>query len=69
MLRLARPGATFLLNSPYDADDGLGLPAAQRSGNHYRQAFAFYVVDAYALAAEVRLGRRINTIMQTCFFA
>jgi pyruvate-ferredoxin/flavodoxin oxidoreductase len=29
----------------------------------------FYVIDAYAVAREAGMGGRINTIMQTCFFA
>jgi pyruvate-ferredoxin/flavodoxin oxidoreductase len=33
------------------------------------KALQFYVIDAYKVAGEVGLGRRINTIMQTCFFA
>ena len=29
----------------------------------------FYSIDAYKVAKEARMGNRINTIMQTCFFA
>jgi pyruvate-ferredoxin/flavodoxin oxidoreductase len=29
----------------------------------------FYVIDAYQVALEADMGRRINTVMQTCFFA
>ena len=29
----------------------------------------FYVVDGYEVAKETGMGRRINTIMQTCFFS
>ena len=29
----------------------------------------FYVIDAYSVALESKIGSRINTIMQTCFFA
>ncbi|MCO5188378.1 MAG: pyruvate:ferredoxin (flavodoxin) oxidoreductase [Anaerolineae bacterium] len=69
VLRLAQPGATFLLNSPYDADTVWDYLPRSVQETIIDKHLRFYVVDAYALAAEVRLGRRINTIMQTCFFA
>ncbi|HHH19614.1 MAG TPA: 4Fe-4S dicluster domain-containing protein, partial [Campylobacterales bacterium] len=34
-----------------------------------RKEITFYVIDAYRIAKKYGLGRRINTIMQTCFFA
>ncbi|MBL7804903.1 MAG: pyruvate:ferredoxin (flavodoxin) oxidoreductase [Saprospiraceae bacterium] len=69
MLRFAKPGATFLLNSPYGPDEiwaELPLPVqnAIRDKN-----LRFYVIDATRVAAEVGMGNRINTIMQVCFFA
>lgn len=68
MLSLAKPGAVFLLNSPYGADeiwDKLPLILQKRiiAGN-----LRFYVIDAAKVARDVGLGQRINTIMQTCFF-
>ncbi len=69
ILEPAAPGATFLLNSPLPPERvWAALPWAVR-----RQAAAkgldLWVVDAYAIADAAGTGRRINTIMQVCFFA
>jgi pyruvate-ferredoxin/flavodoxin oxidoreductase len=69
VLKAAAPGAVFLLNSPYGADavwDHLPRPAQQQIIN---RKLKVYVIDAYKVAAETGMGSRINTIMQTCFFA
>jgi pyruvate-ferredoxin/flavodoxin oxidoreductase len=69
MLDKAREGAVFLLNSatpPERVWDDLPRPM-QRQIIH--KDLAFHVIDAYAIAARTGMGRRINTIMQTCFFA
>ncbi|MCA9980854.1 MAG: pyruvate:ferredoxin (flavodoxin) oxidoreductase, partial [Anaerolineales bacterium] len=69
VLRLAAPGATLLLNSPYGPDEVWDkLPRAMQEGIIEKQ-LKFYVVDGYQVAKETGMGRRINTIMQTCFFA
>jgi len=69
VLRMACPGATFLLNSPYEPEETWNrLPGTMQQiiiDNKMR----FYVVDGYKVAKETGMGRRINTIMQTCFFA
>ena len=65
----ARDGATFLLNSPYPADEVWDkLPEcvqAELIEKHLR----FWVIDADRVAAETGMGNRINTVMQPCFFA
>ena len=69
VLARAAKGATFLLNSPYSADeiwDHLPRPIQQAI---IEKELEFYVVDAYKIARESGLGARINTVMQTCFFA
>jgi pyruvate-ferredoxin/flavodoxin oxidoreductase len=69
VLAYAAPGAVFLLNSIYSADtvwEQLPRPVqAEILGKDLK----FYVIDAYAVAREAGMGGRINTIMQTCFFA
>jgi pyruvate-ferredoxin/flavodoxin oxidoreductase len=69
VLEPAIEGATFLLNSPYGPEEVWeNLPRSvqeQIIGKKLR----FYVIDAYGIAKSVGLGVRINTIMQTCFFA
>ena len=69
MLRYAAPGAVFLLNSPYGPEDvWTHLPEEVQSGITGKQ-LRFYVIDAGRTAREAGMGGRINTIMQTCFFA
>jgi len=69
VLDYAAHGATFLLNSPYGADrvwDELPREVQQQIID---KQLKFYVIDAYKVAKESGMGVRINTIMQTCFFA
>jgi len=69
MLKYAMPGAVFLLNSIYGPDDVWEhLPKEVQKGI-IEKDLQFYVIDAYEVAEETGMGRRINTIMQTCFFA
>lgn len=68
-LETAQPGATFLLNSPYPRElTWEKLPSKVRHQIREKK-LKCHVVDAYALSKELGLGSRINTIMQTCFFA
>src|SRR5205814_1744153 len=68
VLDAAEEGATFLLNSPFPAEevwDRLPRPVQQQViGKRLR----FFVINAYDVAKQASLGTRINTIMQTCFF-
>ncbi|MGB5831014.1 MAG: pyruvate:ferredoxin (flavodoxin) oxidoreductase [Thiohalocapsa sp.] len=69
MLAKAKSGGTFLLNSATPADKVWDdLPKSMQQHILDKQ-LKFYVVDAYHIAAATGMGRRINTIMQTCFFA
>ncbi|HOB47559.1 MAG TPA: pyruvate:ferredoxin (flavodoxin) oxidoreductase, partial [Zoogloea sp.] len=69
LLAHAAPGGVFLLNTP-EAPDAVwaGLPAAMRAGM-LKKGLKLWVIDAYKVAQDAGMGRRINTIMQTCFFA
>ncbi|WP_173391153.1 pyruvate:ferredoxin (flavodoxin) oxidoreductase [Pararhodospirillum photometricum] len=69
VLEAAAEGATLLLNSPFGKDEVWDqLPAAiQRTLIERRMRL--FVIDANKVAASVGMGRRINTIMQACFFA
>jgi pyruvate-ferredoxin/flavodoxin oxidoreductase len=69
MLSSAKDGATFLLASPYSADEIWNHMPDQVEEQIIRKKIRFYVVDAVKLAKELGMGARINTIMQTCFFA
>ncbi len=69
VLEKAAPGATFLLNSPYGvAEVWDHLPRVIQQTIIERQ-LEFHVIDAYTVARDSGMGNRINTVMQTCFFA
>ncbi|MCC6168094.1 MAG: pyruvate:ferredoxin (flavodoxin) oxidoreductase [Caldilineaceae bacterium] len=69
VLKQAMPGATVLLNAPFGPDEVWDqLPRVVQEEIVEKQ-LKLYVIDAYAVARELGLGIRINTIMQTCFFA
>ncbi|HIE26060.1 TPA: pyruvate:ferredoxin (flavodoxin) oxidoreductase, partial [Candidatus Poribacteria bacterium] len=69
MLSDAVEGATFLLNTPAGPDEVWDTLPREVQEQLIKKKMKFYVVDAYKVAREVGLGVRINTIMQTCFFA
>jgi len=69
VLAAAEPGAVFLLNAPFEpAGVWTGLPRSVQEAI-INKGLKFYVIDAYKVAREAGMGNRINTIMQTCFFA
>jgi pyruvate-ferredoxin/flavodoxin oxidoreductase len=69
LLEHAAPDGVFLLNTPAAADQVWNtLPEFMRAQIRDKR-LQLWVIDAYAVAAEAGMGRRINTIMQTCFFA
>jgi len=69
MLKCAEPGGTFLLNTPYGKDEIWDhLPRSVQEALIDKK-LNFYVINADAVAQKVGMGRRINTIMQTCYFA
>jgi pyruvate-ferredoxin/flavodoxin oxidoreductase len=69
MLANAKVGATFLLASPYGAADVWQHLPDELAQQIIDKKIKFYVIDAIKLAAELGLGARINTLMQTCFFS
>jgi pyruvate-ferredoxin/flavodoxin oxidoreductase len=69
MISDLKHGGTFLLNSPYSKDEiWERLPIQIQNGIIDKQV-KFYVIDATKVAFEASLGKRANTILQTCFFA
>ncbi|MEH2337114.1 pyruvate:ferredoxin (flavodoxin) oxidoreductase [Nostoc sp.] len=69
VLKAAIPGATLLLNSPYDADsvwENLPFKVQQQIIDKHLK---LYTINASEVARESGMGGRINTIMQVCFFA
>ena len=69
MLHYAKPGSVFLLNSPFGVEDTWNHLPRDVQQELIDKKLRFFVIDAYAVAKETGMGTRINTIMQTCFFA
>jgi pyruvate-ferredoxin/flavodoxin oxidoreductase len=68
VLEYAKPGATFLLNTPHPAAEVWGHLPVEVQAQILDRRLRFFVIDAFALARDVGLGTRINTVMQPCFF-
>ncbi len=69
MLGFAVPGATFLLNSPFGREELWQHFPREVQQDILAKNLKVYTIDAYKVAKETGMGVRINTIMQTCFFA
>ncbi len=69
VLGVAAPGATFLLNSPFGPDEIWDRLPFEVQEQIQEKELRFYIVDAYRIAKEAGLGTRVNTVLQTCFFA
>lgn len=69
VLKNARSGGVFLLNSIYSSEEVWGHLPQEVQQAIIDKKLQFYVIDAYDVAAKTNMGQRINTIMQTCFFA
>ena len=67
-LALARPGATFLLNSPFGPEEVWSQLPRSVQKSIIEKDLSFHVLDAYTVARDVGLGVRINTVMQAAFF-
>ncbi len=69
MLKYAVKGGVFLLNSTHGKDEVWDkLPRTVQQAIIDKQ-LKFYVIDGYKVAKDTGMGSRVNTIMQTCFFA
>jgi pyruvate-ferredoxin/flavodoxin oxidoreductase len=69
MLRYALPGAVFLLNSLYSSDEVWDHLPQEVQKDIIEKKLRFYNINAYEVAQKTGMGGRVNTIMQTCFFA
>jgi pyruvate-ferredoxin/flavodoxin oxidoreductase len=69
VLAHAAPGATVLLNSPYPAATlWAQLPASART-HIVEKKLRVFAIDASAVASAAGAGKRVNTVLQACFFA
>jgi len=69
ILRLAGPGALFLLNSPHGPNEVWDCLPHSVQQQIIDKKLRFFVIDATKVAQEVGLKNRTNTVLQTCFFA
>jgi pyruvate-ferredoxin/flavodoxin oxidoreductase len=69
LLEKAKPGAVVLINSPYSPEETWNHLQRVHQKRIIDNDLKVYVIDAYDVAKRTGMGARINTIMQTCFFA
>ena len=69
ILRFASTGAVFLLNSPFAQDEVWNKLPKKVQAKIIEKKIKFYNIDGYTVAERTGMGSRVNTIMQTCFFA
>jgi pyruvate-ferredoxin/flavodoxin oxidoreductase len=69
MLEFASEGAIFLLNSPYNKEEVWSKLTGQVQKSIIDKKIKLYVIDATTVARDTGMSGRINTIMQTCYFA
>jgi pyruvate-ferredoxin/flavodoxin oxidoreductase len=69
VLETAAENATLLLNCPYPADQVWQELPRSVQDQIITKKLKLYVIDGFAVAKETGMGGRINTVMQTCFFA
>jgi pyruvate-ferredoxin/flavodoxin oxidoreductase len=69
MLDFAAEGGVFLLNTPVAPERAWDALPRRMQRQIIDKKLEFHVIDAYAVARKTGMGGRINTIMQTCFFA
>ena len=69
MLRDATEGATFLLNTKVSKEQVWDSLPEKVQRDLVEKKMKLYIIDAYKVGDATGMGVRINTIMQTCFFA
>lgn len=69
ILKEAEIGATFLLNSPYAHEEVWNNLPRKIQEEIVNKQLKFFTINASKVARETGMGSRINTILQTCFFA
>ncbi len=69
MLKYAKPGGVFLLNSMFGPDEVWDQLPIEVQKELVSKKLKFYVINGYDVAEKTGMGNRVNTIMQTAFFA
>ena len=68
VLKGLKPGGSFLLNSVHDPETTCATLPDHMKAYLAKNRINFYVINATKIAAELGLGSRTNTIMQSAFF-
>ena len=69
MIKTARPGSTFVLNTPWEGAAELEREMPDKMKRTIAEkGLEFYTIDATKVAKEIGLGQRINTVMQAVFY-
>jgi pyruvate-ferredoxin/flavodoxin oxidoreductase len=63
------PGGVFLLNTPFGPERVWEHLTESAQRQILEKRVRFFAIDAHRVARECKMGGRINTIMQTCFFS
>jgi pyruvate-ferredoxin/flavodoxin oxidoreductase len=69
MLKYAKPGGVFLLNSLFGPEEVWDKLPIEVQNQIVDKKLKFYVINGYEVAEKTGMGGRMNTIMQTAFFA
>ena len=69
ILGYAAPGGTVLLNSPYSEQETWSKLPREWQETLIAKKLRLFVIDATGVAHAAGMGRRTNTVLQTCFFA
>ncbi len=69
ILKEAQSGGTFLLNTPFATEEVWNQLPKKIQEEIVNKKLKFYVINASKVAKETGMGSRINSILQTCFFA
>jgi len=69
VLETAQEGSIFLLNAPYAQNEVWDHLPRETQAGIIQKKLRFYSIDAVKVAQEAGMGGRVNTVMQTCFFA
>ena len=67
--KYVQPGGVFLVNSIYGPEDVWDKLPQEAQKDIIEKKLKFYTINAYDVADKTGMGSRVNTIMQTCFFA
>ncbi|HSK33727.1 MAG TPA: pyruvate:ferredoxin (flavodoxin) oxidoreductase, partial [Propionicimonas sp.] len=69
VLEFARPGTILLINTPYEADDTFAHLPEPMQRKIIDLGIELWAIDANLVARKAGMGKRTNTVLQTCFFA